>query len=92
VHNGGSTHTCDEYQRSFCLLSDGIGSEKNFSRNKVFSASSNNKNFFRKCVETRIQLMRDNDKQENILLSVLPKYIANDMKKGNFYQYTSVKH
>jgi hypothetical protein len=36
---------------------------------------------FRKCVEKRIQLVRDNEKQENILLSVLPKYIANDMKK-----------
>lgn len=38
----------------------------------------------RKCVEKRIQLVRDNEKQENILLSVLPKYIANDMKKGDF--------
>ncbi|KAI6200887.1 Adenylyl cyclase V [Aphelenchoides besseyi] len=35
----------------------------------------------RKCVEKRIQLVRDNEKQENILLSVLPKHIANDMKK-----------
>uniref|UniRef100_A0A915CPB8 adenylate cyclase n=1 Tax=Ditylenchus dipsaci TaxID=166011 RepID=A0A915CPB8_9BILA len=35
----------------------------------------------RKCVENRIQLVRDNEKQENILLSVLPKHIANDMKK-----------
>lgn len=25
--------------------------------------------------------MRDNEKQENILLSVLPKHIANDMKR-----------
>jgi class 3 adenylate cyclase len=36
---------------------------------------------YRKCVENRIQLVRDNEKQENILLSVLPKHIANDMKK-----------
>lgn len=36
---------------------------------------------FRKYVENRIQLVRDNEKQENILLSVLPKHIANDMKK-----------
>ncbi|KAH7731120.1 CRE-ACY-4 protein [Aphelenchoides avenae] len=35
----------------------------------------------RKCVESRIQLVRDNEKQENILLSVLPKHIANDMKR-----------
>ncbi|KAI1705680.1 adenylate and guanylate cyclase catalytic domain-containing protein [Ditylenchus destructor] len=35
----------------------------------------------RKSVESRIQLTRDNEKQENILLSVLPKHIANDMKK-----------
>ncbi|KAI6222383.1 Adenylyl cyclase V [Aphelenchoides fujianensis] len=35
----------------------------------------------RKCVEGRIQLARDTEKQENILLSVLPKHIANDMKK-----------
>uniref|UniRef100_A0A1I7RZD0 adenylate cyclase n=1 Tax=Bursaphelenchus xylophilus TaxID=6326 RepID=A0A1I7RZD0_BURXY len=35
----------------------------------------------RKSVENRIQLVRDNEKQENILLSVLPKHIANDMKK-----------
>lgn len=26
-------------------------------------------------------MVRDNEKQENILLSVLPKHIANDMKK-----------
>lgn len=32
-------------------------------------------------MEKRIQLVRDNEAQENILLSVLPKYIANDMKK-----------
>uniref|UniRef100_A0A915LX89 adenylate cyclase n=1 Tax=Meloidogyne javanica TaxID=6303 RepID=A0A915LX89_MELJA len=35
----------------------------------------------RKSVENRIQLVRDNEKQENILLSVIPKHIANDMKK-----------
>ena len=39
------------------------------------------KNACRKCVEKRIQLVRDNDKQENILLSVLPRHIANDMRK-----------
>lgn len=37
--------------------------------------------FYRKYVENRIKLVRDNEKQENILLSVLPKHIANDMKK-----------
>ncbi|KAI6176422.1 Adenylyl cyclase V [Aphelenchoides bicaudatus] len=35
----------------------------------------------RKCVEKRIQLVRDNEKQENILLSVLPRHIATDVKK-----------
>lgn len=35
----------------------------------------------RKSVENRIQLLRDNEKQDQILLSVLPKHIAHEMKK-----------
>ncbi|MFH4979148.1 hypothetical protein AB6A40_005857 [Gnathostoma spinigerum] len=35
----------------------------------------------RKCVEKRILLLRENIKQEDILLSVLPRHIANDVRK-----------
>jgi hypothetical protein len=35
----------------------------------------------RKYVENRLQLIRDNEKQEKILLSVLPKHIAHELKK-----------
>ncbi|VBB34483.1 unnamed protein product [Acanthocheilonema viteae] len=35
----------------------------------------------RKCVERRILLLRENIKQEDILLSVLPRHIANDVRK-----------
>ncbi|VDO14092.1 unnamed protein product [Haemonchus placei] len=34
----------------------------------------------RKCVETRMMLVRELDKQEKILLSVLPKHIAYEVK------------
>ncbi|KAL3096373.1 hypothetical protein niasHT_026340 [Heterodera trifolii] len=36
----------------------------------------------RKSVENRLHLHRDNQKQENILLSVLPKFIALDVRKN----------
>uniref|UniRef100_A0A9J2PCN2 adenylate cyclase n=1 Tax=Ascaris lumbricoides TaxID=6252 RepID=A0A9J2PCN2_ASCLU len=35
----------------------------------------------RKCVERRILLLRENIKQEDILLSVLPRHIANDVRR-----------
>ncbi|TKR67787.1 hypothetical protein L596_023882 [Steinernema carpocapsae] len=35
----------------------------------------------RKCIEARMKLMQENDKQENILLSVLPKHIAHEMQQ-----------
>ncbi|EJD75667.1 CBR-ACY-4 protein [Loa loa] len=35
----------------------------------------------RKCVERRILLLRENIRQEDILLSVLPRHIANDVRK-----------
>ncbi|KAM3724415.1 Adenylate cyclase type [Dirofilaria immitis] len=35
----------------------------------------------RKCVKRRILLLRENTKQEDILLSVLPRHIANDVRK-----------
>ncbi|CAI4227979.1 unnamed protein product [Auanema sp. JU1783] len=35
----------------------------------------------RKCVETRMMLVRELDKQEKILLSVLPKHIAYEVKR-----------
>uniref|UniRef100_A0A7E4V1G9 adenylate cyclase n=1 Tax=Panagrellus redivivus TaxID=6233 RepID=A0A7E4V1G9_PANRE len=35
----------------------------------------------RKYVENRLNLIRENEKQEKILLSVLPKHIAHEMKK-----------
>ncbi|KAK0418163.1 hypothetical protein QR680_013407 [Steinernema hermaphroditum] len=35
----------------------------------------------RKCIEARMNLMKENDKQENILLSVLPKHIAHEMQQ-----------
>lgn len=35
---------------------------------------------FRKCVKRRILLLRENIRQEDILLSVLPRHIANDVR------------
>ena len=35
----------------------------------------------RKFVENRLRLIKENEKQEKILLSVLPKHIAHEMKK-----------
>ncbi|GMT17702.1 hypothetical protein PFISCL1PPCAC_8999 [Pristionchus fissidentatus] len=35
----------------------------------------------RRCVETRIMLSRETDKQEQVLLSVLPKHIAYEVRK-----------
>uniref|UniRef100_A0A0K0F830 adenylate cyclase n=1 Tax=Strongyloides venezuelensis TaxID=75913 RepID=A0A0K0F830_STRVS len=35
----------------------------------------------RRCVETRMALVKENEKQENILLSVIPKHIAWEMKR-----------
>uniref|UniRef100_A0A0K0DH30 adenylate cyclase n=1 Tax=Angiostrongylus cantonensis TaxID=6313 RepID=A0A0K0DH30_ANGCA len=44
------------------------------------SRSAAKKRYCRKCVETRMMLVRELDKQEKILLSVLPKHIAYEVK------------
>ena len=34
----------------------------------------------RKCIETRIKITKENTRQERLLLSVLPRYVAVQMK------------
>ncbi|XP_033109127.1 adenylate cyclase type 8-like [Anneissia japonica] len=40
----------------------------------------------RKCVETRIQMVKENQKQERLLLSVLPSFVAKEMMQYLAYE------